>query len=881
MGTARGHGAVAAQHRPPRCIPSLRVIPWTRPGGPRGVRSDSAVCWCGMGGGAAHVHTWMCVHTRANGCTHTRMCVQRATAPPAPPIQDPHCKPKPKPKPNPPAGSSRDRPAPPPRCPARPRQLSTMICGRRARRRPEQSGGVLKKLGLYEDKDLQLMLQGSLLCKVRSRRAKERLYRLQEDGITVVSERRFGRVPSKHSFSVAHITSVRRGHHSEGLRRYGRAIPEQNCFTITFEGGRRSLDLGARDEDVVLSWVRGLRTLRGRLQGMSQRERLEHWIHGMLQRADKDKDNRMCFQEVQIMLRMANIHMDNAYAHQLFKECDHSGDGRLEDRELEDFCRRLLRRPELEELFGRYSGEDCVLSAEELRDFLKDQGEEGTLHQACAIICAHELNEKARQQELMTLDGFTMYLLSAAGDILNQEHTQVHQDMSQPLCHYFISSSHNTYLTRNQIGGTSSTEAYVRALMMGCRCVELDCWEGPDGEPLICHGHAFTSKILFRDVIEAIRDHAFKRSPYPVILSLENHCGVEQQATMARHMKAILGDMLLTQPLEGQDPSVLPSPEQLKGKVLVKGKKLLELQREPCGVISILDEEEEEETEDEDRLQAKDASHVAPELSAMVVYCQATPFPGLAQALQHPRPYEMSSFSERKARKLIKEAGPSFVRYTSQQLSRVYPLGLKMTSSNYNPQEMWNVGCQLVALNFQTPGYEMDLNTGRFLGNGGCGYVLKPQFLRSPHSCSPRPLMLRIRVITAQQLPKLNREKLSSIVDPFVRVEIYGVTADCSKQQTAYRSNNGDPIVVPIPHSAGFNPRWEETLTFQLQVPELALVRFVVEDHDSTSCNDFVGQFTLPLGSMREGYRHVHLLSKDGASLSPATLFVHVTCKRP
>lgn len=60
------------------------------------------------------------------------------------------------------------------------------------------------------------------------------------------------------------------------------------------------------------------------------------------------------------------------------------------------------------------------------------------------------------------LDGFMMYLLSAAGDIFNQEHTKVHQDMSQPLCHYFISSSHNTYLTRNQIGGTSSTEAYVR-----------------------------------------------------------------------------------------------------------------------------------------------------------------------------------------------------------------------------------------------------------------------------------------------------------------------------------------------------------------------------------------------------------------------------------
>lgn len=55
--------------------------------------------------------------------------------------------------------------------------------------------------------------------------------------------------------------------------------------------------------------------------------------------------------------------------------------------------------------------------------------------------------------------------------------------------------------------------------------------------------------------------------------------------------------------------------------------------------------------------QAKEALQVAPELSAMVVYCQAVPFPGLAQALRHPRPCQVSSFSERKARKLIKEAG--------------------------------------------------------------------------------------------------------------------------------------------------------------------------------------------------------------------------------
>lgn len=55
---------------------------------------------------------------------------------------------------------------------------------------------------------------------------------------------------------------------------------------------------------------------------------------------------------------------------------------------------------------------------------------------------------------------------------------------------------------------------------------------------------------------------------------------------------------------------------------------------------------------------------MAPELSAMVVYCQAVPFPGLAQALRHPQPCQVSSFSERKARKLIKEAGEDDVMGT-------------------------------------------------------------------------------------------------------------------------------------------------------------------------------------------------------------------------
>lgn len=346
------------------------------------------------------------------------------------------------------------------------------------------------------------------------------------------------------------------------------------------------------------------------------------------------------------------------------------------------------------------------------------------------------------------------------------------------------------------------------------------------------------------------------------------------QIVMARHLRNILGDMLVTQALDSQNPEELPSPEQLKCRVLVKGKKLPAARNEDGRILSDREDEDEDEEEAEEALetaeQRKRAKQISPELSALVVYCCATRLRTLEPSPGPPQPCKIGSLSERKARKFTREAGTSFVRHNTQQLTRVYPLGLRMTSANYNPQEMWNSGCQLVALNFQTPGYEMDLNTGRFLINGQCGYVLKPAYLRQlnttfdPECPGPPRTTLTVQVLTAQQLPKLNVEKPNSIVDPLVRVEIYGVPEDCAHKETDYVLNNG------------FNPCWEQTLQFQLRAPELVLVRFVVEDYDTTSPNDFVGQFTLPLNSLKQGYRHIHLLSKDGASLSPATLFVHI-----
>ena len=58
---------------------------------------------------------------------------------------------------------------------------------------------------------------------------------------------------------------------------------------------------------------------------------------------------------------------------------------------------------------------------------------------------------------------------------------------------------------------------------------------------------------------------------------------------------------------------------------------------------------------------------------------------------------------------------------------------------------------------------------------------------------------------------------------------------------------NNNHIVI------GFNPRWNETFTFKLHRPELALMRFCVMDHDTTSDDDFIGEYTIHVPSARTG----------------------------
>ncbi|NXE14834.1 PLCD4 phosphodiesterase, partial [Lophotis ruficrista] len=736
------------------------------------------------------------------------------------------------------------------------------------------------------------MQQGTLMRKVKSKSwKKQRYFKLQDDCMTIwYQSKKTGKIES--AFSISDVETVREGHQSEVLQSLAEEFPPERCFTIVFYGRRSNLDLIAGSAEEAQCWVQGLRQLiEPRSFPLTFALVSCTWIRDWFQKADKNKDGRMNFKEVQRLLKMMNVDMNEDHALRLFQAADKSESGTLEGEEFVLFYKALTQREEVLSLFQDFSEDGKKLTLLELVDFLREEQleDEGTEELAMELIDKYEPSETARARHVLSADGFLMYLCSPEGSIFNPRHRALWQDMSQPLCHYFISSSHNTYLMEDQIRGQSSIEGYIRALKRGCRCLEVDCWDGPNGEPMVYHGHTFTSKIPFREVVSTLGKYAFKVG-HPWVLGVMG--GPQQVGGTRLQLRAVMEDSRS----HGGDGSlkVPTSPpatrQELKHKILLKGKKIGRLEDTLDGpgdeAPDVSDDDNGAEAEEERRrakvdggtqhgsaLQ-KDKETLAQALSDCVVYCKSVSFRGFQEARSHSRPSEISSLAEAKARKLIRDAGNEFVRHNAWQLTRIYPSGMRTDSSNYNPQEMWNVGCQIVALNFQTAGMEMDLCDGLFSQNGCCGYVLKPPFMRDEETLfnpsdpssreGPGPVTLTIQVISGQQLPKVANSKDGAIIDPLVRVEIHGVPADQAHQETKYIENNG------------FNPRWDETLQFQLHVPELALVRFVVEDYDKTSRNDFVGQYTLAFANIKPGYRHIHLLSKDGTSIPPSSLFVHI-----
>jgi phosphatidylinositol phospholipase C, delta len=484
---------------------------------------------------------------------------------------------------------------------------------------------------------------------------------------------------------------------------------------------------------------------------------------------------------------------------------------------------------------------------------------------------------------------FAHFLYSQYNAAYDPRATQMPKNLTSPLSHYWVNTSHNTYLTGDQLQSQSSVEAYVKALHRGCKCLELDCWDGPDDKtftPVVFHGHTLTSKITFKSICLVVNNYLMANPrTYPIILSLENHCSPPFQNTMATEMTEIFGKKLFVPTAAQTSGGRLPSPEELRGMVVVKGKRPPDQGdddqgegEKPEATIALDDSKDDSKDDDEvaksSGSKTEKKAKIDPKLAKLTLF-HGTKYKDFEKSIEQP-PSHMHSIGETKITKILgksKDNASLWRVYNDTHLTRTYPAGTRVDSSNYNPLVAWAMGCQLVALNFQTSDNPLLLNDGLFRQAGGCGYVAKPKSVLGGDQ--PKPLTLSISVLSAICLPKPKGAIDGEKVDPYIKLDLHDVLVT-SDGKEEYASSSFTTSSVD---NNGFCPVWNDAnVTFEVRNPDVAMLFFRVVD-DDYALDDNIASAAIPVSKLRKGYRSVMLYDDNNTRTSPfqsATLLVKI-----
>ena len=679
-----------------------------------------------------------------------------------------------------------------------------------------------------------ILRQGTVLTKVTKKKKKTLTFVLDTDSAKLLWN---PQNPSKRVY-IDDIEEIRLQGDARNYREEFN-IPadlESRWFTIIYADQNRAkgrplktLHLIAPSQFVFNQWTSTLEDLSkyrhelmAGLAGAGQDERTLkcHWrremtkLFGEVLRAEDAET--LDFRGVESLCRSLHINCSKKLLRAQFDRADVRASGCLTFSEFKDFVRRLKERQDIKVIYKDHLADGAqALDANRFFEFLQQsQGVDVDLDRAnwLKIFGKFARQPKPRQPGpdgvdecalRMSFQAFSAFLSSEYNNIYPTKTPAVKTPavkLDRPLNEYFISSSHNTYLLGRQVAGSSSTEAYIRALQRACRCVEIDCWDGQDGRPIVMHGNTMTSSVLFSDCISVIAKYAFDSSEYPLILSLEVHCNAKQQQAMVDIMMKELGEWLVTEPLM-TNAHTLPSPEDLKNRILVKVKTgecsaekdsptdacngrrkrsfsspftrpqgldnslvpngplssppsmsppdytshIWRAARGSATATSMSSTTDESDTAQGGAIRAAESprkvkSKIIKSLGDLGVYTKGLKLHDFA--LPESKTFNhIFSLAERTFETLCKDQGAKaqLEKHNMRYLMRIYPSGFRMKSSNFDPLVFWRRGVQMVALNWQTYDLGMQMNEAMFAsGSDRFGYVLKPKELRqSPQIQEP------------------------------------------------------------------------------------------------------------------------------------------------
>eukprot|EP00755_Sulcionema_specki_P020802 Sspe_Gene.72835::Locus_43641_Transcript_1_1_Confidence_1.000_Length_3303::g.72835::m.72835 len=731
----------------------------------------------------------------------------------------------------------------------------------------------------------------------------------------------------RHTLWLVDIKSIQKGQQTPGFRSTQETtfitFPWEERVEFDLESSQRSMtvhyDIPRKSEDGLLEvvfnedsdrpgkssdfccWFWTLQYLKLTARMRCERNPFPVTLDKMWVLGDTSGDGLLSEDEVfELLKRVMNIDMKKKKKEELFKRVDRRGEGKLNRSDFERLVWYIKQHPVCDKLWNKYAAGSTRMKDKQLSLF----------HTAEQEVPKSKVTIEGMQEITTFLTGsvggmdqrmWNIFLTqSALNDALSDETEMVYQPMDRFWADYHVKFA--THVPRNPMSPSEGNPESLVAELLGLNVKAFHCqlfpaakgrkddgpWVGdPKGRKQDC--------CLLRDLLTAFRDNAFRpdQSSYPIILIFEVICKEKDQLKAVEMIQELLGFRLK----EATQAQVMKCPDQAHNSFLLAS------------------------------YPTTSSTHEAPELVDewnAISFFGCLPYTAspstTEKSMRRSNPYivimnwdqvdgqcesegKWSSFRA-STYKWLAAYVPNFDGHEVVKLKELATVDGKKVEvecewdDGVRVATAFAAGVNLVGMNYHLADKndhksQIAVGSGRFVQNGNCGWVLKPRTLRHVPLLNPRSEsqisqdtkkkkkrkntqndkadsageVLRqgawrivLNVISAHQLPSAGDFDSTQLfldynmTDPFVEVRCDGLRST-SKYRTRTVQDNG------------FNPMWEEEITFEIEDAEEAILTFSVMESDLIS-TETLAQRSVPVCCLQSGYRCLFLRDHNGGLFS-------------